>query len=173
MKDVKLLNEWHPGVEIDHLTVREVLATLPGDEPTDIPWQVRMLENPASPFCLPGGSTLERHDPLHPILAHGTSKLGEMFVLGFSMGAAQATRGWHLVLWRFWVRYINPAQFRMGAAEIESFNRGVALAQGVGAKDIHLIPLEDRMDETVGSLRKLLGITTDRLRQEPYAHQGE
>lgn len=169
MKDEadKYFAGWHPGLETDHLTVAQVMATLKGDPPGRIPWRVRLLENPSSPLCMPGGSSLERHDPLHAILACGTSKAGECFVIGYSMGAASATRPWHLRLFKWWLRWVNPKLYRMGPEELEAFDRGVALSREVGKPDVHLIPLETMTHKTVGELRALLGLTTERLRQEP------
>ena len=67
-------SDWSPGLDNDHMTLSEVMATLPGDDPEAIPEIIRKYENPASPDALPGAVALERHDcPRSPTSFWGQS----------------------------------------------------------------------------------------------------
>ena len=54
--------EWFPGLDNDHETLGDVLATLPASPPTAIPWIVRLLENPNGWLHLHGAVDLGVHD---------------------------------------------------------------------------------------------------------------
>ena len=70
-----------------HLTLKDSLQSFKGDEQSDIPFIVRLLENPESIVPLPGQINLYNHDCLHILLDRGISLLDEAFVVGFTMGS--------------------------------------------------------------------------------------
>lgn len=77
---------WTPGLDDDDRLVRQVYDTLPGAIATEIPWIVRLLENPHSRWSFPGAITLEDHDVVHILLGRGLDPHDEAFVIGFTMG---------------------------------------------------------------------------------------
>lgn len=64
-------SDWNPGIENGNDTLISVLNTLPGSESIDISWYVKIIENPRSPFSLPGAICLESHDCIHALLGRG------------------------------------------------------------------------------------------------------
>ena len=57
--------EWNPGLHNGERELQQVIDTLPAAKAEDIPWLVRLLENPASQIAFPGAINLERHDAIH------------------------------------------------------------------------------------------------------------
>src|SRR5687768_12811614 len=104
--------DWNPGLDNDHLTLSEVLNTLPAAPADAIPWQVRLLENPSSFISFPGAISLERHDALHALLGRGLANQDEAFVIGYTMGAARKIRGWHFQAFRFLATRFYPKAYR-------------------------------------------------------------
>jgi hypothetical protein len=150
--------DWNPGLDNDHLTLGEVLGSLPAAPPDAIPWQVRLLENPSSPIAFPGAISLERHDALHALLGRGLSNQDEAFVIGFTMGAARKIRGWHFSLFRFLATRIYPKAYRFKQSDLISFDLGFAQGQQGTARDVHLAPFETRGGNTLREIRRELGI---------------
>jgi len=68
--------EWNPGLDNDELTLQAVFDTLPGAGPDEIDQMVRLLENPASPYALPGAVRLRHHDCIHILLGRGLLNQG-------------------------------------------------------------------------------------------------
>lgn len=157
---------WHPGKNLDTQTIGEILATMAHEQEPDtgesIPDEVRMVENPEHPFYqmmeLPGGSTLDRHDPLHILLEIGTKITGEAFVLGLSMGADTSAKPWQLEFYIWWVTHKTPHPFVFSKEAIKAYWLGVTAAQDMKLKDIHLAPLETMHNVTINQARKQLGI---------------
>ena len=89
MTDEPAWREWIPWLENDDLTLREVYETLPGAGPEEIDQIVRLLENPASPYALPGASSLRVHDCIHILIGRGLLNHDEAFVIGYTMGTAK------------------------------------------------------------------------------------
>ena len=83
------------------------------DVQNDIPWIVRLLENPASPLPFPGQINLENHDKLHIILNRGISSKDEAFVVGFTIGMDKRARNYHLFIFRLFAQFLYPQKFRM------------------------------------------------------------
>ena len=81
---------WSPGLENDHLTLREVLATLPAAPPAAIPWVVRLFENPQGWLRMHGAADLATHDRIHVVLGRGLLAQDEAFVIGFTMVTTKA-----------------------------------------------------------------------------------
>ena len=91
--------DWVPGLNNGHLTMREVFDTLPGITPDEVAWHVRMLENPASPISFTGAIELHPHDCVHILLGRGLLNQDEAFVIGYTMGTNKRIPRWQL--WAF------------------------------------------------------------------------
>jgi hypothetical protein len=158
-------SDWTPGLDNDAMTLGEVIATLPGDEPEAIPEIIRRYENPASPDALPGAVSLARHDCIHALLGRGLRLQDEAFVIGFTMGAASAINELHLATFEYVAVHDYPKPYNFEPEHLLAFRLGVGAATDMSpGTDIHLAPLEDRMDATVGELRRDFGIQTAELR---------
>ena len=149
---------WNPGLDNDHLTLGEVLASLPAAPPDASPWQVRLLENPESPIAFPGAISLERHDAIHALLGRGLSNQDEAFVIGYTMGAAAKIRGWHYSWFRFLAKRIYPKAYRLSERDLIAFDLGFAQGRKGRARDLHNTPLETMTAKPLAHLRRELGI---------------
>lgn len=149
---------WNPGLDNDHLTLDEVLATLPAAPADAIPWQVRLLENPSSMVAFPGAISLERHDALHALLGRGLSNQDEAFVIGYTMGAARKICGWHFNVFRVAATCFYPKTYRFGEGDLIAFDLGYAQGRNGKARDLHETPFEKLGAKSLAQLRKDLGI---------------
>jgi hypothetical protein len=156
--------DWSPGLDRDHLTLGQVLDTLPGASAAQMPWLIRLLENPSSRLALPGAISLARHDCIHVALGRGLRSADEGFVIGATMGAASAIRSWHLTLFRLAARYLYPGPYRFSDADLIAFDLGVGFARRCHVRDWHLQPLEEWRDLSLAELRARLGISDVLLR---------
>ncbi|MCJ9430074.1 hypothetical protein [Kordiimonas marina] len=150
--------EWNPGLDHGERTLGEVLETLPGVGPEAIHWLVRLIENPRSPLAFPGQISLERHDALHVLLGRGLNNQDEAFVIGFTMGAARSARPWHRRLFLWIARHLYPAPYRLESDHEIAFELGFGRGRKHKVQDIHLIPIETMLGETVAAVRRKIGI---------------
>lgn len=158
---------WNPGVDNDDMRLGDVLETLPAVPPTSIPWQIRLLENPSSRFALPGAITLEDHDVVHVILGRGLKLQDEAFVIGYTMGNDSRAKEWHRRFFKVAARYFYPKPYNFKALDLMIFDLGWRLGETVKYRrnitDIHLANLATRLDETVGEVRKSMGLLNSAL----------
>jgi len=158
-------SEWSPGLDNDQMTLGEVVATLPGDEPEAIPEIIRKYENPASPDALPGAVTLARHDCIHALLGRGLRLQDEAFVIGFTMAAASAINELHLATFEYVSVHDYPKPYNFAPEHLLAFRLGVGAATDMSpGADIHLSPLEERLDARLGVLRREFAINVAELR---------
>ena len=85
-------------------TLGDRVSSLQINSQDEIPWIVRLLENPSSIISLPGRITLYNHDCLHVLLNASTTPVGEAFVLGFTMGNALETRYGHVFIFKLFCK---------------------------------------------------------------------
>lgn len=161
--------DWNPGLDNGHLTLGEVLATLPASDPTDIPWIVRLFENPNPPirfpdlFPLPGAISLERHDAIHCLLGRGLMPQDEAFVIGFTMGATKNCMPWHFTFFRFIAKYLYPKHYKFNDEHLLSLDLGYNKGKESLASDLGHFPFERFKDFTLNQLRDRLGISKQKL----------
>lgn len=89
-----------------------------------IPLIVWLLENPQSILSLPGRISLEDHDYLHLVLNCDRSSIGEALVIGFCMGGDPSTKKVHILIFKFFARYIYPKVYRFTEDDLSKFNLG-------------------------------------------------
>jgi hypothetical protein len=151
-------SDWCPGLDNDHLTLQQVLSSMPAAEAEQIPWQVRVLENPASPLAFPGAITLQRHDAIHALLGRGLSNQDEAFVIGFTMGAARKIRSWQFSIFRFVAGTLYPKPYRFKPNDLIAFDLGFSQGQRNMGRDLHCVPFETFGDQSLAQLRRAVGI---------------
>ncbi len=156
--------DWNPGLDNHDQTLGEVLETLPGADPEDISFLVRLIENPKSPFALPGAVALHRHDCIHILLGRGLLNQDEAFVIGFTMGASKAMRRWHRFLFRNVSARFYPKPYRFGRRQLKVFDLGLEAGRTWGPDKLHEFPFEEHHDTTLGELREQLGIDVEKLK---------
>lgn len=150
--------DWNPGLDNDHLTLAEVLASMPAAEADDIPWLVRLLENPASRFAFPGAISLARHDAIHALLGRGLTGQDEAFVIGFTMGAAKTVKAWQFSLFRFVASRLYPRVYRFSQPDLIAFDLGHAAGVNSKARALHDVAFESLGALTLNELRKTLNL---------------
>jgi hypothetical protein len=172
LANYELLNQYRPGLNNDDQLLSEVIKPLKqyGDEASGIPWSVWLLENPESPLCMPGAVSLDRHDVLHAILGLGTDLNSECFIVGYTMALDSNLRGWHLWAFQFVSSHIHPLEYQPTEEGWKLFHLGVKLGRETGPRNGHLIPIEERDDQTMSTLRAKLGLTSAKIRAFYTAH---
>ncbi len=97
---------------LDERTLSAACHHLQGDPPQEIPFLVWLLENPDSPYSMPGNISLANHDRLHCILDRGFAAADEAFIVGFSMGNDSATNWIHILILKIAAFIFNPKKYR-------------------------------------------------------------
>jgi hypothetical protein len=144
--------------KLDQMTLTEAYQSLQGDEQSDIPWIVWLLENPASPIALPGNIDLAGHDCLHLLLKKGFTSSSEAYVVGFTMGNDQRTKWFHFQFFKLAVLFLYPPKYRLSYAEINVLERGFKLGQRTLVKDLNQSDLAKWNTKTLEQLRLDLGL---------------
>lgn len=157
---------WSPGLDdIAEMTLRAVIATLPGAGPDEIDQMVRLLENPASPYALPGAASLKHHDCIHVLLGRGLLNQDEAFVIGFTMGTAKEDISKEQVdLFRLAAQHLYRPPYRMSETDLIAYDLGFMAGTLSPARKLYEVDFPAFMDRTVESLRTELGIDTRLLR---------
>lgn len=158
--------EWNPGLDTDHLTLGQLRDTLPGNNPEEISFIVKLLENPNSPIALTGAVTLARHDCIHIVLGRGLLNQDEAFVIGFTMGTAgEELKRWEEWLFRQVSMRFYPKIYRFSREHMKAFALGLRAGKESGVKHIYDYPLEEWNHRTLKDIRAELGLDTHFLRQ--------
>lgn len=158
-------NDWHPGLDTNELTLAEVKRSLPGANPQEIGFLVRLLENPKSPFALTGAVDLVRHDAIHIVLGRGLLKQDEAFVIGFTMGTAKETlKAWEIALFRFAARFLYSRNYRLARRHLQVFELGLEAGRSFATTRIYEFPFENNLDVTLKELRRTLQIDVEKLK---------
>ena len=164
------LNEAVKGITVSEvvkgITVSEVVNSVQIDKQSDIPWIIRLLENPISPIALPGKISLANHDCIHVILGRGVTLQDEAFVIGFTMGSDVKTNWFHLGIFKFFSIFLYPKKFRFNREDLKVFDLGFAYGRKPGIlKNINQIDFQLYQNKKIAELRKLFGISIDELRR--------
>lgn len=145
------------------LTLREAYARLGGDAQGDIPFVVRLFENPQSPVAFPGEIDLQRHDYLHLLLNRGSSNCDEAFIVGFSMGNDIRTHWIHIVLFKLISMFLYPAVYRFSPMHLRSFDLGIWYGRKCHVKNINHFDFTPLMDMKISEVRAKFGIDINEL----------
>lgn len=173
--------KWTPGLDCNDECAGEFLDTLPGANPDEIPWIVRLLENPDSPIGLPGSIHLHDHDIIHILLGRGLSVQDEAFVIGFTMGhdprSFRFGNWWASFLKNFFLKlsdWTYPKHYAFDEQEKQIFRRAFwegrkAYARQMKTSDasqqtLCKANLYEQRQTKIGELRRRFGISVERLR---------
>ncbi len=157
--------DWNPGLDNDELTLRAVFDTLPGAGPDEIDQMVRLLENPASPYALPGAVRLRHHDCIHILLGRGLLNQDEAFVIGYTMGTAKEHINEEQVqLFRLAAKLLYKPPYRMTDNDLVAFDLAFALGNKSEFRHIYKFDYDRAMDLHIGDIRKELGIDAKKLK---------
>jgi hypothetical protein len=156
-------HEWNPGLHNGDLMLQEVIDTLPAAKADEIPWLVRLFENPASPIAFPGAINLTRHDALHVLLGRGLRNQDEAFVIGFTMGCSSHLFTWQIYSFRWIITHLYPAPYKFSLQDLMAFDLGFGLGRSISACDLDEFPFEKYNHSRLKDLRYWLGINVNKL----------
>ena len=141
------------------LTLAQAYALLSGDCPDEIPFVVWLVENPDSPFALPGKISLQQHDLLHLLLGRGFAAGDEAYVIGLTMGNDLSTKRWHIWLFKLVSLLIYPPKFRFALSDLKAFDKGLAWGRNLPIKNLNQLDFTEYQDWQLSSLRVGLGLS--------------
>ncbi|HSX50097.1 MAG TPA: hypothetical protein VLF09_04030 [Cellvibrio sp.] len=156
-------HEWNPGLHNGDLMLQDVIDTLPAAKADEIPWLVRLFENPASPIAFPGAINLTRHDALHVLLGRGLRNQDEAFVIGFTMGCSSHLLAWQIYSFRWIITHLYPAPYKFSVQDLMAFDLGFGLGRSISASDLDEFPFEKYNHSRLKDLRYWLGINVNKL----------
>ena len=139
-------------------TLFECLKTIKGDEQSNIPWIVWLLENPDSIFPLPGKINLYNHDCLHILLDRGISLFDEAFVVGFTMGSDIRSNRFHLAVFKILSRLFYPQEYKFEREHFKLFDLAFDYGRSLKVKNLNQFNFKAYENKTVSEFRKYLGI---------------
>jgi len=165
------VRDWFVPVSRGGMTLREADASLDAVRmaPEEVPFLVRLVENPA--LDLPmldvfhGATDLPTHDYLHIVLGRGLLAKDEAFVIGFTMGATDQVGRGEEFLYGMFAKYLYPKQYRFTDEDLRVFKDAVRLGY-ISDCDTRLCTtdFERFLDTPLEAIREALGIETDLLR---------
>lgn len=142
-------------------TLRELHKKFGGEKQQDIPFLVRLFENPDSPLPFPGQICLLDHDYLHLLLGLGVSEIEEAFIVGFTMGNDPKTQNWHIKVLKFAANHLYPQPYRFNQSHEIVFDSGFWHGRQLQVKELNKIGLSQYLDCQLGALRQKFGIDVD------------
>jgi len=165
MSDTLDFTDWHIPLSRDGLTLREAAADLArvGADPGDIPFMVRLAENPK--FNLFNGAVdLKTHDYIHLILGRGLCAKDEAFVIGFTMGSTRRLSATEESLFAVVAQLLYPGIYRFTDEDVKVFRDGVRLAFVTEPQPLNQVDYASLMECSLVGIRHALGIEVPLLR---------
>ncbi len=156
---------WYPGLENGDQTVDAVMKTMPAATASEIPWIVRMLENPESWLRFRGAVALEDHDVMHVLLGRGLQDQDEAFVIGFAMGTAKKVNWLQSRVLRWVVSHLYPEPYRIPKFLLPAFDLGVQCGLRTGSKNLYKKPIHDLIHQPLKEARARCELDVDVLRE--------
>jgi len=171
------VRNWFMPLSAGQRMLGEALAELAaiGLKQSDIPFIVRLVENPAYDFpgieLFHGGTDLAAHDRLHIILGRGLLAKDEAFVIGFSMGSSNRVTTTEEHLYAFFAKHLYPQGYRFTDEDIQVFRDAVHLGFVSDCVSLSTVDLAAFDGKPIAQARLALGIEEDLLRAY-YAIEG-
>ena len=166
--DPKLL-EWHPPLWEDHRTLQEVYDELMsfGNDQTEVPLIVRLVENPEYHFnglgFFKGRVTLKQHDIIHILLGRGTMLADEAFVLGFTMGSTDRVSPLEETLFKSINNIFYPKAYRFTESGQRIFKEAIWLGYISDCDSLDIVDFEPMMSWPLKDVRAHIRLETDLL----------
>lgn len=175
--------DWHITLKNDRLIFGNALKKLQSlaDEKTDIPWIVKVFENPKYNI-MPGSVSLHAHDMIHILLGRGLLPNDEAFTAGYAMGNSYRKVRWYHK-WSFYLaqRYLYRGKYRLKKEQGEVFWKALETGKRMRKEPLNVpfdtldhylrngwffySPVDDLMQENMKDVRKFLGINVEILKE--------
>ncbi|NRA23707.1 MAG: hypothetical protein HRU08_04370 [Oleispira sp.] len=151
---------WFVPFENDRISLRQGLASLAavGAPAEDIPFIVRLLENPEGLGLLSGSVSLHQHDCIHLVLGRGLLPKDEAFIIGFTMGSSKGISSWEERIFSWISNHFYPQIYRFNQQDLEVFKDALHLAQVCRCKAFDTVDFDQYLDESLADIRKFLGL---------------
>jgi len=162
----KMAEEWSSPLSCERRKLKNILKEMEPFAllPEDVPFIIKLVENPKYDIGLFGGTTtLGAHDCLHILLGRGLLLKDEAFVIGYTMGSSKKMKRWRRNLFMFICKYFYPEGYKFGEEERFVFNVGI-MAGSRCPTDLSRVGFDKYLDKQVGSIRRELGIDVDFLK---------
>lgn len=156
--------KWNPGLDNDKFLLKQVYDTLPGNDPEQINYLVKIFENPCSPVAFKGAISLPRHDCVHILLGRGLLPQDEAFVIGFTMGTSKSIGRFQSWIFGIITRYLYPHPYKFDSNQVKVLRMAIEAGRMSRAEKIYEFPLENRQEFTLGEIRKMMGIDVEFLK---------
>jgi hypothetical protein len=141
-------------------TLASALEKIRIDSQADIPWIVRLLENPQSPLALPGKISLYDHDCLHILLDKTTTVEDEAFVIGFTMGNDRDTKLWMVRLFKFISSHWYPQQYCFLESHWQDYDEGYRIGKTFTVQ-FNKIDFQCYQNWKIGDLKRKFGLVNN------------
>ncbi len=157
--------DWCVPLHARDRTLGEALASLAavGARPHEVPFIVRLLENPAYHLpglsLFPGAVDLDHHDAIHTVLGRGLLKRDEAFVIGFTMGSTRQVGTWQRHLFGWIAAHLYPWAYRFRPEDVWVFHGAVQLAERAGCRRLDTFNFSLCRGVELGALRAHLGVS--------------
>ena len=160
---------WHLPLSAGDVTLQQALDSLAsiGARPHEIPFIVRLLENPK--YSLPGMTLfhgavdLKAHDRIHILLGRGLLTEDEAFTIGFTMGSTKRVRRSEEWLFGWLARHVYPQPYTFDTNAVCIFNDAVRLGGISGCQPLNRIQFDQYSDTPLSVIREQLGLEIDLL----------
>ncbi len=152
--------DWFLPLEYDEISLRQGLESLSalGAPEEDIPFIVRLLENPEGLGILSGSVDLHQHDCIHLILGRGLLPKDEAFIIGFTMGSTKHISTWEEKLFGWISQNFYPEVYRFNREDLQIFNDALHLAQVSHCKAFDEVDFDQFLDTSLKDIRSYLGL---------------
>ncbi|HYM30114.1 MAG TPA: hypothetical protein VEU47_02365 [Candidatus Cybelea sp.] len=157
--------DWHLPLSREAVTLREAAEALAqvGAAPSDIPFVVRLAENPKFDL-FHGAADLKTHDYIHIVLGRGLLAKDEAFVIGFTMGSTHQLNLFEQALFGKVARHLYPGVYRFSAEDEKVFHDAARLGYISDCAALNDVDYASKLDSTVGDIRRELRVDPDLLR---------
>lgn len=154
---------WFIPFAQDDITLREGLASLKklGAPEEDIPFIIRLIENPEGLGIFPGSVNLHQHDCIHLVLGRGLLPKDEAFTIGFTMGSTKHMTTWDEKAFSWICNHCYPDIYRFTQEDSEVFRDAVRLGSISRCKRLDQVEFVLMMDKTLKQIRKEIGLEAE------------
>lgn len=139
-----------------------------GNNGSEVPWIVRIMENPSfdfPPFSMfKGRVSLLQHDCIHLLLGRGTTLIDEAFTIGFTMGSSNAMSSTAANLFGFVAGHWYPKAYRFPEHAQRVYEDAVHLGMVSGCTPLELIDYKPLMNQTLKEVREQLCLEVNLLK---------
>jgi len=159
--------DWNIPWTEDSITLHQGLERLYalGAPPEDIPFLVKLIENPR--FSIPGitlfhgAVDLKQHDCIHLALGRGMLPKDEAFIIGFTMGSTQMVTTTEETLFCKISKHLYPRIYKFDDEDIEIFKDAVRLGAISRCAALDSFNFEPWLHRPLTELREAIGLESE------------